>query len=151
MLSNNFSNKHIGSIVLFESEIINIPVTPGDWLGHSDGIVRFINRDTVFVNYIDSENIIEKNYFEALTKIISQHGLHWEILIKGNNKKFKGAEGLYLNYLKVGNLIVVPEYGIPEDEIAFNELSSFYPEKIWFHLSRIILQKAMVRCDVRLG
>lgn len=134
--------------IYFESEIILIPVPPGDWLGHADGVVRFINRDTVLINRIDIKNNNEKKYFDALTKVFSQYGLHWEIISKGTSEKFKGAEGLYLNYLEVGNLIVVPEYGIPEDEIAYNELSIFFPEKIILSLKSNSLAKSngVLRC-----
>lgn len=92
-----------------------------------------------------------KKYFDALTKVFSQYGLHWEIISKGTSEKFKGAEGLYLNYLEVGNLIVVPEYGIPEDEIAYNELSIFFLRKLSFHLNRIVLQKQWCVAMCELG
>lgn len=132
----------------FESEIIVIPIAPGDWLGHADGVVRLIKNDTVLINCIGNKNINEKKYFDVLTNIFSQNGLHWEILIKGNNEKFKGAEGLYLNYLEVGNIIIVPEYGIPEDEIALHELSIFFPNKIILSLKSNTLAKnnGVLRC-----
>jgi len=60
----------------FEAEIIWIPVEPGDPLGHSDGIVRFVDKNTVFIN--DYSSIFEKDkrfrkYEEKLIKALEKH------------------------------------------------------------------------------
>ncbi len=45
--------------------------------------------------------------------------------------KFDGgesAEGLYINYLHVGNLIIVPQFGYPEDTTALKLIEKAYPD-----------------------
>lgn len=52
-----------------------------------------------------------------------------EHTIKGNNDH---ALGIYLNYLEVGNLIVMPVFGVPgnKDAEALAKLKEVFPDKI---------------------
>lgn len=103
---------------LFEIDrLLLVPTQPKDYFGHADAMIRFIDDHTVIVN--DYSN--EKKPFQRAFKIaIENAGLNY-IEIPYNleyNKKDDGSIGCYMNYLQMSNLIVVPTFGIPEDEIA---------------------------------
>lgn len=38
------------------------------------------------------------------------------------------AVGLYINYLRVGNTVVLPAYGRPEDEAALQKVQQVLPD-----------------------
>lgn len=44
------------------------------------------------------------------------------------------AVGLYINYLRVGDVVVVPGYDRPEDEAAFEKVRAVMPDARVFQL-----------------
>ncbi|MDE5882021.1 MAG: agmatine deiminase family protein, partial [Muribaculaceae bacterium] len=119
---------------LLECEIILIPAYKPDYdfTGHADGMIRFVDSNTVLVNNLDQDFKYMKGAMEkALEKANLKHiNFPWfEHKIKGNNDH---AIGIYLNYLEVGNLIVMPEFGIPgnRDAEALSKLKEVFPNKI---------------------
>jgi agmatine deiminase len=135
----NLSIKEIKDIFkqnLGIEQLIFIPVEPGDETGHTDGSVRFINENTLLVGaypetYRNSENLIPPNEFkeskehmDRLAEFLqSELGNDFKIITVTNaiprnpEKKdgFSSAFGNYINYLRVGKEIYLPQYGIPED------------------------------------
>lgn len=135
----NLSIKEIKDIFkkyLGIERIIFIPVESGDETGHTDGSVRFINEKTLIVGsypetYKNSENLIPLNEFkeskehmDRLAELLqSKLGNNIKIIrvtnsIPRNPKQkdgFSSAFGNYINYLRVGEEIYLPQYGIPED------------------------------------
>lgn len=119
---------------LLECEIIIIPAykTDYDFTGHADGMIRFIDGNTVLVNDLDQDL---KYMRDTITKAINKANLRYinfpwfEHKIKGNSDH---AIGIYINYLEVGNLIVMPVFGVPgnKDAEALAKLKEVFPEKI---------------------
>ena len=100
-------------------ELIVIPVEPYDEAGHSDGVVRFLDAGTVVINaYAD----VSPSYGKRLKAILHRAGLQWvELPYKpkpGKRGQMPPAFGCYVNLLRVLGLIVVPIYGIPQDDEA---------------------------------
>ena len=54
---------------LLECEIIIIPAQKGDMTGHADGMVRFVNKNTILGNSLDAEY---KYWREGMLKVIEQ-------------------------------------------------------------------------------
>lgn len=125
---------------LLDAEIIVIPKEPGDPMGHSDGIVRFIEEDAVFVN-----NYQDDPYLDRVIKALEKHNLiclpfpyAYNKMRKMTAKEFRQTHpladsfnpgvGYYVNFLHVGNLIIVPAFGFEEDEMAVQTLREQYPE-----------------------
>ena len=100
---------------LLECEIIIIPAyrPEYDFTGHADGMMRFIDSNTVLVNNLDQDFKYMK---DAIIKALDKANLKYinfpwfEHKIKGNSDH---VIGIYLNYLEVGNLIVMPVFGVP--------------------------------------
>lgn len=119
---------------LLECEIIIIPAYKPeyDYTGHADGMIRFVDSNTVLVNNLD----LDLKYMKvAIVKALEKTNLKFinfpwfEYKIKGNNEH---AIGIYLNYLEVGNLIVMPVFGVPgnKDAEALAKLKEIFPNKI---------------------
>lgn len=114
----NYSEKQLVTKLeaLFEvDKIIFIPTDPIDDIGHADGIVRFIEDDTVLINtYSNGDNAFGRSVRLSLHNA----GLHF-IEIPYNpyqNKSNLQANGNYINYLEMSQAIILPTYGIKDDE-----------------------------------
>lgn len=119
---------------LLECEIIIIPAYKPeyDFTGHADGMMRFVDSNTVLVNNLDQDLVyMKKSIIKALDKAnLNYVNFPWfEHKIKGNTDH---AIGIYLNYLEVGNLIILPMFGVSgnKDAEALAKLKEVFPNKI---------------------
>jgi agmatine/peptidylarginine deiminase len=109
---------------LFETDkIIFIPwfkdVTE-EFCGHSDGMVRFIDDNTVLINHIYRN---EKSVLNPLLKA----GLECKCLNFEVKKEHKD-NWAYLNFLQTKNILLITKLGIDEDDQAINQISDCFPE-----------------------
>ena len=112
-------------------KIIFVPRHPLDFTGHADGIVRFLNDNTVLIN-ASSENSTkrEKQFELSLRLALHNAGLNY-IEIPSNtsaNKNNEQANGEYLNFLQMENVIILPAFGIAEDEIVKEKFKELFPD-----------------------
>ncbi len=117
-------------------KVIFIPVEPGDVTGHTDGTVRFIDEETVVIaaypKKYSSENLYTCNLAEELGK---QLGNNYKIIQIENEiisdesprAVTPSATGNYINFLKLGNKIFLPQYGIHQDLSAYKTLKYELP------------------------
>lgn len=112
--------------ILFETDkIIIIPKDPEDTYGHSDGMVRFINNDTVLINWY--YRTCDKDFRDELLQPINEKGLKYEWLDIGlDNEEVDDYNWDYINFLQTEDLILVPKLGIKEDNIAYSQICKFY-------------------------
>lgn len=113
--------------ILNGDEIIFIPPEPGDYTGHADGLVRFLDDNTVFVSEhtlkqrdnITGKQAVSISYAQKLYGALAWAGLDIiQIPSFYTNLKYESAKGRmdltalgnYINYLQVGNKIFVPQY-----------------------------------------
>lgn len=97
-------------------KVLLIDEYPEEATGHADGLIRFIDSSTVFINEPDPKFQEWENKFRA---DLTGYSLKYIELPCPMGEKIKTADGLYINYLQVGNLIIVPQFGIKEaDGIA---------------------------------
>lgn len=118
---------------LLECEITIIPAYKPDYdfTGHADGMIRFVDNETVLVNNLEQDFKYMK---KAITKALDNANLKYinfpffDHRIKGNREH---AIGIYLNYLEVGDLIVMPVFGVPgnKDAEALAKLEEVFPDK----------------------
>lgn len=119
---------------LLECEIIIIPAYKSkedDLTGHADGMVRFVDRNTILGNKLDNEYQYIKN---GMQKAVEQYGLKYIsmpfFIDKKDPKHPYSAIGVYVNYLEVDNLIVMPVFGREEDELAKDIIQKAFPNKV---------------------
>lgn len=115
---------------LLECEIIIIPAENDDMTGHADGMVRFVNRNTILGNKLADEY---KYWRERMEKVIEQYGLKYidvPFFLPKDPKHPHSAIGIYVNYLEVNNLIVLPVFGRDEDKQAVEVLRQAFPDRV---------------------
>ncbi|HLF35514.1 MAG TPA: agmatine deiminase family protein [Cyclobacteriaceae bacterium] len=95
-----------------------------DIFGHSDGIVNFYNNETVLINDYTREPEIRSVYL----KILKDSKLQWiEIAYNPyDNKRMMHACGIYVNFLQVGKLIIIPVFDMKEDELVMKQFGDLY-------------------------
>ena len=109
--------------------LIIFPRVPWEATGHADGILRFVNEDTVIINdFKDQSN----TYMNAIDKTLKKYHFNairfpYEPSASKNKYGDYTAKGVYINYLHIGNLIILPTFGQKEDESAFNKLQKVFP------------------------
>lgn len=117
--------------------------------GHSDGMVRFINRDTILVNELEHEY----NYWRrGMEKVISKYNLNYIEVpwFLPSVKSSISAIGCYINFLEVSNLIILPRFEIHPDidqkvEMLFERI---YPNKNIesIQINKIALKGGVLNC-----
>ncbi|MEK6616824.1 MAG: agmatine deiminase family protein [Bacteroidota bacterium] len=126
------------------SNLIILPVEPGDETGHIDGMVRFANEQTVFIasypdKYVSGVNNIkeedyktDKQFLENITDTLRKNKfevIRIENAIPQDNgeKKMPSAFGNYINFLRIGNTIFLPQYTISQDSKATETIKKSFP------------------------
>jgi agmatine deiminase len=130
-------------------KLIFIPVEPGDITGHTDGSVRFVNENILLVGvypdeYRKDENSISFFEFEEArmftirlaNNLKKELGKKYRVIRVTNSiphcqkrkNDFSPAFGNYINYIRLGNKIILPQYNIPEDFEAVRIIKKFYPK-----------------------
>lgn len=107
--------------------VIVVPEYHGELSGHADGLIRVINEDTVFINETEGEP--KKEWLHNFLKVLGENQL---LHIKAPcpvKADSLDATGLYINYLHVGNLVVVPQFGLREDEQALQTFREIFGKK----------------------
>ena len=110
-------------------KIYFVPEQPGDFTGHSDGMVRFVDENTVIINEYKQE---KEEFYRAFEIAIHNTGLDY-ITIPYNvydNKSNNHANGDYINYLQMENTVIIPTFDIKEDELAVRQLETIFAGQI---------------------
>lgn len=123
---------------LFQADCVFIPKQAGDEVGHSDGVVRFVSENRVLIN---DYSRVDPAYGAKVRNVLEKHGLEVETLpmFEENGGQHRGdlltAVGLYINYLRVGDLVVVPGYLRQlEDQLAKETIQTVLPNASVFQL-----------------
>jgi len=106
-------------------QLIIIPTHPKDEFGHSDGMLRFLDDHTVLINdYSRESHEFQRRFRMALHNA----NLDWEVLPYNpyNNKRNIQAQGVYINYLQMHGLILLPIFSQDEDSIAENQIQQLF-------------------------
>ena len=106
------------------NELIIVPRQPYDILGHSDGIVRWIDENSVLVNDFSNES---KSFNDRLVRALKKHGLKIKFLKYGDGFFNKTRDwGAYLNFIKIKDILIVPIYGMDDDDAAVEQIKKIY-------------------------
>jgi len=116
---------------LLEVEIIVIPQINSDMTGHADGLVRFVDRNTLIGNDREQEYKYWKN---GINKVLKNYGLDYIDLPFHDHKEkkfFYHAIGCYVNYLEIKDLIVLPTFETEnnKDKNVYDTFKQIFPER----------------------
>ena len=136
---------------LLECEIIIIKALNSkdeDFTGHADGMVRFVNKNTILGNRLSDDY---KYIQDDRQKIIEKYNLKYIDLPFFSTKDSKhrdSAIGIYVNYLEVNNLIVVPVFGREEDKEAVDIIQKAFPDKVieTIDYNEVALEGGLLNC-----
>lgn len=106
---------------IFACDIVVIPWDTAEDYGHSDGMVRYVEPGHVVINhYADFDESLRTMIIEALEPHFNKISeLHY-----GKNARVKSWA--HINFLRVGNIIFVPQMGIASDAMAIEQLQEIY-------------------------
>lgn len=133
---------------LLQAEVIVIPQEPGDILGHSDGMVAWIpGRKAVFLNAYKN-----KRFRDSVEKALSGYGITtvpFPLLFDQapTRHRMVCAFGYYINFLRVGNQVFLPTFGLDGDHEAKSVLKkNMKCEVVEVPCSRISLRGGCIHC-----
>ena len=107
----------------FGCEIIIIPWDRDERFGHADGMVRFVAPGHILLNhYVDYNPKLRVK----LLKILSPHFDTISELTYGTNARMNSWA--HLNFLRVGDVLFVPQVNIASDEMALSQLQTIYKD-----------------------
>lgn len=117
---------------IFEAEVIIIPQIKSDMTGHADGLVRFYDRDTLIGNRMKGEYLY---WQKGMKRVLADYSLKYIDLPFFKQYQEMGfpwtAIGYYINYLEIGNLIMVPIFETKKnkDDEAFRILTEIFSDR----------------------
>ncbi|MCD8310431.1 MAG: agmatine deiminase family protein [Prevotellaceae bacterium] len=128
---------------LFCCDLIMLPWDRTEKYGHADGIVKAMNDDTVLMtNYSDFDADMAASFEQILSRYFSVEKLHYTVTEKHKNS------WAYINFLRVGNVIILPALGIPEDKQALEQIEQYYSEckVLQLDASEIVKEGGALNC-----
>ncbi len=134
---------------LLECEIIIIPAINDDFTGHADGMVRFVDRNTILGNDRAKEY---KYWRDGISEVLAQHHLNYIDVPffedKGDRKHKDSAIGVYVNFLELNNLIIAPVFNREMDKEAIDVLKKAFPHKSieTIDYSDVALEGGLLNC-----
>ena len=136
---------------LLEAEVIIIPAQKADMTGHADGMVRFIDHDTLLGN---NRSVEYKYWTNGIEKVLKDYSLKYiDVPFFYGYKDSKHPDhaiGVYVNYLEVGNLIVLPVFEVEgnKDAEAIAAFKQIFPDKIieTINYNDIALEGGVLNC-----
>ena len=112
---------------LFETKIIIIPREPNEHTGHADGILRYFEKDCVLINQYYKKD--KPAFQQKLKTILKSESIQFIEIPFNPYKNASGdeANGLYINYLQMQGFILIPTFGLKEDELAMRQFEKLFP------------------------
>lgn len=111
--------------LLETDQIIFIPWDRNDFTGHADGMVRYIDNNTVLINEPTNENPEIEKQLRSILKDASLDIIEIPY-IPSYDPTFVSAKGLHLNYLQVKQAILVPVFNQATDDKAIRLLENIF-------------------------
>lgn len=127
---------------LLEARVIIIPSLRSDLTGHADGMVRFVNENTVIGNKSNSLFGLEAH----IKTTLRNHGIE---VYDFPYFKSKGdsAVGCYLNFLETEKAIFLPVFGVDMDNEAVKAAEDiFQKEIIPVNINEIAKEGGVLNC-----
>ncbi len=110
-------------------KLVFIPWDRSDFTGHSDGMVRFIDDNTVLINDYSKESVsYQRNFRMALHNA----GLEWIELPYNPYQNFSADSAcrVYINFLQMQQAIIVPVFNSHFDEIALRVICEAFKGQV---------------------
>lgn len=110
---------------LLEAKIIIIPSLRCDMTGHADGMVRFVDENTVIGNCVPSKNGLE----QRIKSVLQKHVIEVIDFPYFSSPK-DSAVGCYLNFLETDQTVFLPAFGVDMDSKAIETAQNIFNKAI---------------------
>jgi len=128
---------------LLEAEIVLIPEDYYDEYGHADGMVRYIGKGRVLINnYCDFDKTLRKKLLAALSPHLDIIELHYGA--------YTDKSWAYINFLHVGQHILIPMMDDKLGEMAFRQIADAFPQckcHPVYHCESIVREGGALNCS----
>jgi len=126
-------NQHLGKSqltnellgLLETDQIIFIPWDRNDFTGHADGMVRFVDDNTVIINEPTNENPEIEKQLRSILKDARLDIIEIPYM-PSCDPAFVSAKGLHLNFLQMKQAIIVPVFNQSTDDKAIRLLENIF-------------------------
>jgi agmatine deiminase len=126
------------------NKIIFVPWDSNDFTGHADGMVRFVDNDTVFINDYSKEKSFQKKILKALnSEKLDSVSIPYNPY---SNKTADQANGVYINFLQMKDIVFVPTFGKPEDSIALRQFEKYFKTVVPVDSNEIADEGGILNC-----
>jgi agmatine deiminase len=107
-------------------QLILIPTQPDDFTGHSDGMVRFLDENTLLVNDYSKEP--DQEFVRSLHAALHNTGLEVLELPTSifDNQRTDDATGDYINYLHMEGVVFLPTFNRKEDDQVIKQFEELF-------------------------
>lgn len=117
---------------MFGKTLIFLPWDKREYCGHTDGLLRYLGDNKILLNTYGcpEDNGLDKWYMERFRKRLQPY------FGKDNIKEleFENRENptlyrwAYVNWLQLENVLIIPEFGVPEDIEALRQIEDLMPD-----------------------
>lgn len=108
---------------LFECPTVFLPWDRAEKHGHADGIVRWVNGDTVLLTAYEESGYFSRRFRKALEACFDVVEMKFT-----THSRHKDLSWAYINFLQTKNVIIVPTFSIAEDEQALQQIERAFPD-----------------------
>ncbi len=127
---------------LLEARVIIIPSLRLDMTGHADGMVRFVDENTVVTN----APLSPYGFETKVKKSLQNYGFN-VIAFPYFDSKGDSAVGCYLNFLETEQAIFLPVFGVETDNIALDTAKSLFDKTIIpVNINEIAVKGGLLNC-----
>lgn len=128
---------------LLEAKVVLIPEDNYDEYGHADGMVRYMGGGCVLLNnYCDFDKTLRKKLLAALSPHFKITELHYGA--------YTDISWAYINYLHVGQHILIPFLNDKLGDIAFRQIADAFPQcdcHPIYHYENIVHEGGALNCS----
>ena len=108
---------------LFECNIVFLPWDKSETYGHADGIVRWVNGNTVLLTAYEMSRYFANKFLKELER-------EFDVIVMKYSTRPRNRElsWAYINFLQTKNVIIVPAFNIKEDEQALQQIENIFSD-----------------------
>lgn len=127
---------------LLEARVIIIPSLRLDMTGHADGMVRFVDENTI----IGNAPLSPYGFETKVKKSLQNYGIE-VIDFPYFDSKGDSAIGCYLNFLETEQAIFLPIFDVETDNIALDTAKSLFDKTIIpVNINEIAIKGGLLNC-----
>ena len=123
-----------------------------DVTGHADGMVRFVDEHTILGNDLSEDYDYMKKGIDKVCQIAGLNYIDVPYFIPEKDRNHEmNAIGIYVNYLEVDNLIVLPKFKVNgnRDEETIELFNKIFPDRIieTVNYNEVAVEGGLLNCS----